>query len=140
MRNGHMPYGYRIENGTVLIDMEQANQVRKLCEGYLGGLGITSAAKEAGLELTHSAAMQMMLNVHYLGDDFYPAILDKETHDAVLAERESRAVSMNRKNRPKTHTAARAPVTSFRMKSSERRFDNPYQEVGYIYSLIEEEV
>lgn len=35
--------------------------------------------------LLYSSAKRMMRNSHYLGDDFYPAIIDKESFDAVEA-------------------------------------------------------
>ena len=49
---GHTPLGYRIENGTAVIDEEAAAKVRQLYKNYLGGLSLTSAAKRK-LESTH---------------------------------------------------------------------------------------
>ena len=69
---GHTPYGYRIEDGKAVIDKAAATQVRELYKNYLGGLSLTNAAQEAGLDLLHSGAKRMMRNMHYLGDDFYP--------------------------------------------------------------------
>ena len=74
---GHIPYGYRIENGMAVIDDAAALQVRKLYKNYLSGMSLVNAAKEAGLDLLHSGAKRMMRNKHYLGDSFYPAIIDK---------------------------------------------------------------
>ena len=48
---GHTPLGYRIENGTAVIDEEAAAKVRQLYKNYLGGLSLTNAAKEAGINL-----------------------------------------------------------------------------------------
>lgn len=87
----HTPYGYRIENGKAVIDEAAATQVRELYKNYLCGLSLTNAAKEAGLGLLHSGAKRMMRNSHYLGDDFYPAIIDKESFDAVEAELSKRS-------------------------------------------------
>ena len=56
MRRGHTPYGYRIENGMAVICEEEAAQIRKMYEGYLGGLSLIGAAAEVGLEMKHSAA------------------------------------------------------------------------------------
>lgn len=67
---GHTPFSYRIENGKAVIDEAAAAQVRELYKNYLSGLSLTNAAKEAGLNLLHSGAKRMMLNRHYLGDDF----------------------------------------------------------------------
>ena len=35
---GHMPYGYRIENGKAAVDDIAAEQVKELFSGYLAGL------------------------------------------------------------------------------------------------------
>ena len=83
---GHTPFGYRIENGKAVIDEATASQVRNLYKNYLSGLSLTNTAKEAGLDLLHAGAKRMMLNRHYLGDDFYPAIIDPASFDAVSAE------------------------------------------------------
>ena len=82
MSRGHTPYGYRIENGAAVIHEEEAAQIRKMYEGYLGGLSLVASADEAGITLRHSSAKRIMQNPHLLGDDFYPAIIDQETYDA----------------------------------------------------------
>ena len=75
MSRGHTPYGYRIENGAAVIHEEEAAQIRKMYEGYLGGLSLVASAAEAGITMKHSSAKRMMQNSHLLGDDFYPAII-----------------------------------------------------------------
>ncbi len=70
MSRGHIPYGYQIENGVAVICEEKAERLRKIYEGYLGGLSLTRAAKEAGLALEHSSVKCMLENGHYLGDNF----------------------------------------------------------------------
>lgn len=90
------PFGYRIENGKAVIDEAAAAQVRDLYKNYLSGLSLTNAAKEAGLDLLHAGAKRMMLNMHYLGDDFYPAIIDPAFFDAVSAELTKRSTKLGR--------------------------------------------
>ena len=96
---GHTPFGYRIENGKAVIDEAAASQVRNLYKNYLRGLSLTNAAKEAGLALLHAGAKRMMLNRHYLGDDFYPAIIDPASFDAVSAELSTRSTRLGRSDR-----------------------------------------
>lgn len=81
---GHTPYGYRIENGCAVIDEEAAGKIRRLYANYLAGMAQSKAAIEAGIETYHSSAKRLMQNRHYLGDDFYPAIIDQETFDKVI--------------------------------------------------------
>ena len=97
----HMPYGYRIENGIAVIDEEKAEKVRNLYKGYLSGLSLTVAAKTAGIDAYHGTAGRMLRNERYLGDDYYPAIIDKETYEKAEAERVKRAKKLGRIFEPK---------------------------------------
>lgn len=114
MRQGHLPYGYRIVNGTAVIDETQAEQVRGIYTAYLSGRSYTDAAESVGLEMRHSSVRRMLQNRRYLGDEFYPAIIDREIFDAAEAERLRRAECLGRTRDRKPE--ARKPIpTSFRM-------------------------
>ena len=81
----------------------------------------------------------MLRNSHYLGDDFYPAIIDKESFDAVEAELRKRSTKLGRNDRynaPK----AKKPPTAFRLGDITENYDNPIRQAEYLYSLIESEV
>ena len=136
---GHIPYGYRIENGMAVIDDAAALQVRKLYKNYLSGMSLVNAAKEAGLDLLHSGAKRMMRNKHYLGDSFYPAIIDKESFDAVEAELGKRSSKLGREDRYKA-SPVKNPPTAFRLSDVTENYDNPIRQAEYLYSLIESEV
>ena len=136
---GHTPYGYRIEDGKAVIDEAAAAQVQALYKNYLSGLSLTNAAKEAGLDLLHSGAKRMMRNNHYLGDDFYPIIMDKESFDAVEAELSKRSTKLGRNDRYNSPKAKRPP-TAFRLGDISENYDNPIRQAEYLYSLIESEV
>lgn len=77
----HTPYGYKIVNGRAEIDEKQAAVIRKLFDSYIAGLGLKPAAENAGLDIFHGSAGRMLRNKHYLGDEFYPAIIEKELFD-----------------------------------------------------------
>ncbi len=140
MSRGHTPYGYRIENGIAVICEEEARQIRKLYEGYLGGLSMVNAAKEAGLNKMHGSVKRLMQNQHYLGDDFYPAIIDQKTFDAFELERLRREKALGRDNLKKKTVEARPAPTTFRMGKAVPMSDDPYKQAEYVYSLIESEV
>lgn len=136
---GHTPYGYRIVDGRAVIDEAAATQIRELYKNYLSGLSLTNAAKEAGLDLLHSGAKRMMRNKHYLGDDFYPAIIDKGSFDAVEVELNKRSTKLGRNNRYNAPKVKRPP-TAFRLGDITENYDNPIRQAEYLYSLIESEV
>lgn len=135
----HVPYGYRIENGKAVIDEEKAEKVKKLYKAYLSGLAYVPAAEAAGLKLYHTGAKKMMQNKHYLGDDFYPAIIDNETFEAAEAERIKRQVKLGRVFDDKPAQENKV-ATGFRMPNVQMKYDDPFKQAEYLYSLIESEV
>ena len=136
---GHTPYGYRIENGKAVIDEAAASTIRALFENYLSGMGLSDAAKKSGLEPYHGTAKRMMLNKHYLGDSFYPAIIDKATFDAVPVELEKRAGKLGRLDKVSKQHVKYVP-TDFLMSQAEKELPNPLRQAEYLYSLNRTEV
>ena len=111
----------------------------KLYENYLSGMALAKAAAAAGIETYHGTAKRLMENRHYLGDDFYPAIIDQETYDKAAAIRLERAGKLGRLNRKKSVEPAASP-TGFRMAAAEQHYEDPRLQAEYLYSLIESEV
>lgn len=136
---GHTPFGYRIENGKAVVNEEQAAQIRTLYEGYLGGLALMEAAKAAGLKLYHGSAKRMMQNRHYLGDDYYPAIISQNIFDAAFAEQQKRAKALGRIYEPKEAEAA-PPAMYFTTGRVAQKYEEPFKQAEYAYGLIEREV
>ena len=93
---GHTPYGYKIRDGAALIDEEKAERVKDLFKEYLSGLSLSTAAKKAGINTYHGTAGNMLRNKKYLGDGFYPAIIDKEVFEQAEIERQERAKKLGR--------------------------------------------
>lgn len=136
MRQGHLPYGYRISDGTAVIDQEQAEQVRGIFEAYLSGRGYVDAARSMGLDMYHGSVKRMLQNRHYLGDDFYPAIIDRETFNSAEEERLRRVELLGRKW-DKMPEAERPIPASFYIGTVPLRYGDPYKQAAYVYSLIE---
>lgn len=95
--------------------------------------------KEAGINALHAGSKRIMQNKHYLGDDFYPAIIDKETFIAAGREIKRRSAKLGRNDRFKETPEKKAP-TLFRFGDITEYFDNPVKQAEYLYSLIESEV
>lgn len=135
---GHTPYGYKIEGGKAVIDEEAAGQVRQIFGYYLAGESLTTAAGKTGLKMFHGGVSRMLKNPHYLGDDYYPAIIDRETFDRAEAERLQRAESLGRIREPEGQEKIEVPV-SFHIRQAERKYDDPFLQAEYAYSMIESE-
>lgn len=80
----------------------------------------------------------MLKNMHYLGDEYYPAIIDRETFDKVEQERMRRAAALGRIKEPVEQEGILIP-TVFQTKPAEQTFDDPFLQAKYAYSLIESE-
>jgi hypothetical protein len=132
----HIPYGYKIVDGKAMVDEEQAKNIRKLYEGYISGLALRSAAEKVGLKLSHASAGKMLRNSHYLGDDFYPAIIDKELFDKAEEMRIARAVSLGRVRELEKQAKPEAMVR-FTMPKVQLKYTDPFEQAKYAYGLIE---
>lgn len=132
----HIPFGYRIENGKALIDEEAAEQIKVLFQSYLSGDSLETAAKKAGIKAFHSGVGRILRNKRYLGDEYYPAIIDPDTFNAAEAERFLRAEQLGRIYEPKEEKEVVYP-TDFCIQKGTEKFDDPFAQAEYAYSLIE---
>lgn len=107
---GHTPLGYRIENGLAVIDEEVAAKIRQFYKNYFGGLSLANAAKKSGIDALHAGTKRILQNKHYLGDDFYPAIIYKETFIAADREIKHRSAKLGRNDRFKETPEEKDPI------------------------------
>lgn len=135
---GHTPFGYKIENGSAVVDEAAAGQIRQIFRSYLEGDSLVTAAKKAGVISFHGGISRMLKNKHYLGDEYYPAIIDRETFDRAEQERMRRAAALGRIKEPAVQEGILIP-TVFHTKLVEQTFDDPFLQAEYAYSLIESE-
>ncbi|HDM9179009.1 TPA: recombinase [Listeria innocua] len=136
----YVPYGYTITDGVVTVDERAADQVRDFFEKYISGLSLSVAGEQAGIQKTHSSMGLILKNINYLGNDVYPAIIDKETFDKAEEVRSKRAKDLGRIVELAAFSSP-PPIERFKMKKSEGKLpDDPVGRAEYLYSLIESEV
>ena len=133
---GHTPYGYKIENGKAVVDQEKSEKIKVLFEAYLSGDSLATAAKKAGIKAFHAGIGNILKNKRYVGDSFYPAIIDKASFEAAEIERLSRAEKLGRIREKKELLGSPVP-TSFSIADGNEQFDDPFKQAEYTYSLIE---
>ncbi len=135
----HTPFGYRIVNGEAVIDEIAAEQIKTIFLAYLSGDSLATSAQKAGILISHAVIGKMLRNVRYLGDDYYPAIIEPHIFESVEAERIKRAEKLGRVNELKVKDEV-VYSSTFRAKEGTERFEDPFQQAEYAYSLIEIEV
>jgi hypothetical protein len=135
----HTPFGYIIEEGKAIVNVDDSEKLKQIYNNYLAGDSLMTATKKAGLNLTHSSAGRLLKNPHYIGDDFYPKIIEKDIFEKVQIERENRAKKLGRLYERKKSTVEKQRVV-FTHGIIEHKFENPIKQAEYAYSLIEIEV
>lgn len=126
-------YGYKIINGKAVIDEAEAVVIIGIFNGYISGLSMKAAAENAGVLMAHSTVKKLLSRTAYIGDDYYPAIISRETFAKANGRRLHRA---NLHSHEKRYTAPPIHKT-FDLAGAETHFDDPAQQAEYIYSLIE---
>ena len=136
----YVPYGYTVKDGVITVDEKAAGQVKEFFEKYISGLSLTVAGEQAGIEKTHSVMGRILKNILYLGNDVYPAIIDKETFDKAEEIRNKRAKDLGRIVELAAFTAP-STIERFKMRKSEGKLPpDPFTRAEYLYSLIDSEV
>lgn len=136
---GHTPFGYQIENGQAVVDDDAATKLRTLFQNYLLGKSLEMAALNAGIHIYHASAKRLLTTTHYIGDDFYPAIIDKTLFQQVQEEINKRASS--RKKAKNTSKIKKIMIpTLFSMRDNADHYENPVLHAEHLYSLIKSEV
>lgn len=87
MKIRNIPFGYRIENGKILLHPAESQTVREIHAAYLNGqslLQIAASLNERGVEYMPGTAAwnkarlkRIIEDVRYLGNEAYPAILQE---------------------------------------------------------------
>lgn len=129
-------FGYKIEKGRAIIEPQEAERLRQIYKAYLSGLSLVKAAKTAGLTMTHSSVKNLLQNPRYLGDDYYPQIVEKELFDAFEAERQRREQRRHCTLSTVKRKEMVAPI-QFRMNPPIQEKNDPYEQAEYVFSLIE---
>ena len=125
-------YGYKIVDGKVIVDEQEAAVVINIFNGYLSGMSLRDAATNAGRPMVHSMVKRIISNFCYVGDDFYPAIVSRQTFTKANAELIRRAEKHGGGKRLKA-----TPVyTEFTLAEPEMQYDDPIAQAEYMYSLI----
>ncbi len=134
------PLGYRIENGEAKIDEVGAAQVRALFAAYISGLALKNAAEKAGITGYHSSIGRILKNRRYLGDDYYPPLIDEATFEKAQRLRLEKAKSLGRiyEYSDTSETMEQKKIT-FKLDKVPQKFKDPYEQAVFAYGLIETE-
>ena len=126
-------YGYKIINGRAEIDEAEAAVIIDIFNGYISGLSMKAAAESAGVPIAHSTVKKLLSRTAYIGDDYYPPIISRETFAKANARRIHRSDMYNREKRYCPPQGCK----EFSLSEPTKQFNDPAEQAEYIYSLIE---
>ena len=134
-----IPFGYELINGKAEINDTEASILHQFFTDYLSGLSLTNAAKKAGFTCSHCSAKRILMNKHYLGDDFYPAIISPDIFKQAECEIQKRAAQLGRLNRKGKGRSIMVPTHFIMPPTTNMEFKDFFEEAQYMYGLIEED-
>lgn len=95
----HMPIGYKLVNGKVVLETKKVKTVQKIFKDYLNGASMIAIAKELTAtgfpnannktSWNHGSVGRVLENIKYLGDDMYPQVINKKEFELVQSRRKS---------------------------------------------------
>ena len=85
-----------IEHGKLIINEEEAENIRGIFRNYLEGNSLIKSAEILGLRKNNSSVKRIITNKKYLGNENYPKIIDKESFDTAGQMIKDRAVALGR--------------------------------------------
>lgn len=110
MMQRHMPIGYQMAEGKILIDKEKAKIVRMVFQDYAAGISTYALAKKLTKlgafnanqkpSWNHGSIGKILENTRYLGDAFYPAMIEPELFGQVQERREAQRSQLGRTAQP----------------------------------------
>ena len=129
------PYGYKIEHGYAVLDPETAPKVKAFFRHYLEGLPVAPACQAAGVEREPHSSWKLLEDRRYLGDDFYPQMIDPEIFEAVQIERKQR--NHNSPDQVHYENLPGIVLTQFQMKRANQLPKDMSMFPQLIYNCIE---
>lgn len=100
MKNRNIPFGYKFEDGKIVINPDEQNTLQRICSEYLDGRSLLQIAN--GLESdkvefapgviiwNKAKIMRIVDDDRYLGNATYPQVIDKETVERLRSRKASR--------------------------------------------------
>ena len=127
MKQWHMPIGYKIMDGRIVLDKGKAEVVKKIFNEYLKGSSTNKIAQElstAGFlnannkpSWNHGSIGRILEDIKYLGDDVHPQIIDKITFEKVQKQRKTVAERLGRN--PQLNSIGKQSIFSGKLKCGE---------------------
>ncbi len=106
MMQRHMPMGYKMVNGNIEIQEEQAEIIKRIFMDYINGKSMIAIAKELTAmnalnannkpNWNHGSVGKILQNVKYQGDTLYPKLIEKDIFTKAQQRRTAKEAELGR--------------------------------------------
>lgn len=100
MKNRNIPFGYRFEDGKIIISSDEHTKLQRICSEYLDGRSLLQIANglqtdkvefAPGITTWNKARiMRIVDDDRYLGNEIYPQLIDEATLERMRSRKTSR--------------------------------------------------
>ncbi len=100
MKNRNIPFGYRFEDGKIIISSDEHTTLQRICSEYLDGRSLLQIANglqtdkvefAPGITTWNKARiMRIVDDDRYLGNEIYPQLIDEATLEKMRSRKTSR--------------------------------------------------
>lgn len=125
-----LKYGYQWQIGSIVINPDQADVVKKIFTGFLAGQNRNQLASQ--FNLTHTTVLRILTSNKYAGAEDYPQIISAADFEQVQEKLKQQIV-----RKPKQQPT---PPTKFYRGIIKKYSDDAFEQAEHIYQLIYSEV
>lgn len=100
LKNRNIPFGYRFEDGKIIISSDEHTTLQRICSEYLDGRSLLQIANGLQTDKVEFAPgittwnkvriMRIVDDDRYLGNDIYPQLIDEATLERMRSRKTSR--------------------------------------------------
>lgn len=105
MKNRNIPFGYKFEDGRIVVNTDEQNTLQRICSEYLDGRSLLQIANGLESDKVEFAAgvitwnkariMRIVDDDRYLGNATYPQVIDEATVERLRSRKASRNTQTN---------------------------------------------
>lgn len=123
----HIPIGYKMIDGKIVLDNKKAEMVKKIFKDYLNGSSTHKIAQELTAKgflnannkpsWNHGSVGRILENIKYLGDIIHPQIIDEKTFE--LAQKRRKTIASKLGRNPQLNSKKNQSIFSSKLKCGE---------------------
>lgn len=105
MKNRNIPFGYKFEDGRIVVNTDEQNTLQRICSEYLDGRSLLQIANRLESDKVEFAPgvitwnkariMRIVDDDRYLGNATYPQVIDEATVERLRSRKASRNTQTN---------------------------------------------